>query len=606
MNRRQIDIQNRAIVKVSEMEEIMNRKEYMEQLSKAMEGIEPDTARDILEDYEAHFERALESGRSEEEIISELGSVDEFVEELGQFISEKAGDGKGAKSASDNTQNTQKKNAGQHSGSYNWDNKEFSDKISNIVNSAVNAATSGLNHLSGYFDKAFGNFEGWMSGFEKTDEKEADYQRRQEAAKYREKRSGRNSEDFNFNKSFDNFFKNNRYNYSPDEDMDGEQYMAECSGTLYQEDGIRHISIDSKSADIKITASTDGAFHYNYKNEGSAGSKIVYRLERKQSKDTIYLNIQRDEQVQRKNHFTILGGIFEEGTEIELSLKIPEWMESLVVNGKSSDISMRSCKIRTLQLKTMSGDIQFQKAQAERSMLESMSGDVDIADSKFDYVLASTMSGDASMKEVRAQKAACRSMSGDASVINSEFGEAAVTSKSGDAKAFGCRGGVLNVESMSGDAKAEELSVQNIKVSSKGGDADIVGIKAEKVLVTTISGDISADKLESDILKTSVVSGDMSIRGTSREMTLTNGSGDIIVVQHGDTAAKVSTRSGDVHFHLKNGGNGFAARVSTHGDIQYRYQDLKLNDAANGIHRYGAEGSMLDIQMTSGDLSITD
>ena len=601
----------------------MNRKEYMEQLSRAMEGIEPDTARDILEDYEAHFERALESGRSEEEIIRELGSVDEFVEELGQFIFDKAGNSKEEKantedSAKDSAQNmndTQEKNARQQrSGSYHWDNKEFSDRIGNIVNSAVNAATSGLNQLSGYFDKAFGNFEGWMSNFEKTDEKEADYQRRQEAAKYREKRNERNSENSNYYKDFDqsyradDFFKNkdSSYNYSPDEDMDSEQYMAECGGILYQEEGIRHISIDSKSADVKIAASTDGAFHYSYKNNGSAGSKIVYRLEKKLSRDTIYLSIQRDEQVQRKNHFTILGGIFEEGTNIELSLKIPEWMESLIVNGKSSDISMCSCKIRTLQLKTMSGDIQFQRAQSERSMLESMSGDVEITDSKFDYVLASTMSGDACMKEVMAQKAACRSVSGDATAINSEFGEAAVTSKSGDSEASGCRGNMLNVESISGDVQAKELSVQNVKVSSTGGDVDIAGIKAEKVLVTTISGDVCADKLESDILKASVTSGDMSIRGTSREMTLTNGSGDIIVVQYGDTTAKVSTRSGDVHFHLKNNENGFAARVSTHGDIKYRYKDLKLDDAANGIHRYGAEGSMLDIRLTSGDISITD
>ena len=33
----------------------------MEQLSKVLERVDPEVARDILEDYEAHFERAKES-----------------------------------------------------------------------------------------------------------------------------------------------------------------------------------------------------------------------------------------------------------------------------------------------------------------------------------------------------------------------------------------------------------------------------------------------------------------------------------------------------------------------------------------------------------------
>ena len=72
-------------------------------------------------------------------------------------------------------------------------------------------------------------------------------------------------------------------------------------------------------------------------------------------------------------------------------------------------------------------------------------------------------------------------------------------------------------------------------------------------------------------------SGDISLRGSSADMTLANGSGDIIVVQEGNTRAAVTTRSGDVSFHLKNEGEGFAARVSTHGDISFRYGNLKLN-----------------------------
>ena len=55
----------------------MTKKEYMDLLSRALLHVEPEVARDIMEDYEAHFERAKESGRSDEEVIAELGSIHE-------------------------------------------------------------------------------------------------------------------------------------------------------------------------------------------------------------------------------------------------------------------------------------------------------------------------------------------------------------------------------------------------------------------------------------------------------------------------------------------------------------------------------------------------
>ena len=67
----------------------MTRKEYMDLLSRALENVEPEVARDIMEDYEAHFERANESGKSDEEVIEELGSIEEFKEELAAFITGK-------------------------------------------------------------------------------------------------------------------------------------------------------------------------------------------------------------------------------------------------------------------------------------------------------------------------------------------------------------------------------------------------------------------------------------------------------------------------------------------------------------------------------------
>ena len=59
----------------------MTKREYMQQLSRALEGYEQGFVQEILESYEEHFEAGLKSGRSEEEICRELGDIEELLRE---------------------------------------------------------------------------------------------------------------------------------------------------------------------------------------------------------------------------------------------------------------------------------------------------------------------------------------------------------------------------------------------------------------------------------------------------------------------------------------------------------------------------------------------
>lgn len=63
----------------------MTKKEYIEQLTRALTPFSASTQAEVLEDYEAHFAAGLDSGRSEDEICSELGSIEVFIEELSQM-----------------------------------------------------------------------------------------------------------------------------------------------------------------------------------------------------------------------------------------------------------------------------------------------------------------------------------------------------------------------------------------------------------------------------------------------------------------------------------------------------------------------------------------
>ncbi len=672
----------------------MTKKEYMDLLSRALENMEPEVARDIMEDYEAHFERAKESGRSDEEVIEELGSIEEFKEELAAFMTgkisseKKNADAKGMEGNSktefgtettESTADTLEADAPQakeilreDSGEGNKGEqiryqqqveeelsrarnemnrayeemnrayeemnraKEEMERVAketerakkeqqqagqeertqrqhrtraqnqdfdNIISGAKSIASTVLSQVSSAMDKAFSGLGDCFGNFEKSGEDMADYRRRQENARSEAESYQREGTGQKENSSFQYSFSNDYDNMC---DPNEEQYMPECSGIVTKEEGIRHIVVDSKSADVEIYPSKDLNFTYHYVNEGSVGSKIIYYCEKKVSQGTLTLNIVRNEKVSRKSHSSILGSVFEGNPDLRLTLYLPEWMEVLEVSGKSGDIKMQNTSIRTLMLKSMSGDVSLRQANADKCMAESMSGDVDIRDGIFDYVLAASKSGDANGFKIKAEKAAFKSMSGDAKIKESEFGEAVVSSMSGDAEGYNSRSRIISVSSMSGDAYVRELSAEDAKISSQSGDARAEAVKSERLLLTASSGDLEGKEISAEILKASVVSGDMSMRGHADQMSLSTGSGDVVVVQEGDTKASVNTRSGEIHFHLKNNGAGFASKVSSHGSTNYNYADLHLTDAANGIHRYGREGSSLEIKSTSGDITITD
>lgn len=60
----------------------MNKTEYMKILSERLDRFSQGLKEDILEDYEQHFAEGEKQGKSEEEIIRELGDIEEMLQEL--------------------------------------------------------------------------------------------------------------------------------------------------------------------------------------------------------------------------------------------------------------------------------------------------------------------------------------------------------------------------------------------------------------------------------------------------------------------------------------------------------------------------------------------
>jgi uncharacterized membrane protein len=60
----------------------MTRNEFLGRLRQGLVGLDPDYIRDVMNDYEAHFEDGVSSGRSEQEIAAALGDPGRLAREL--------------------------------------------------------------------------------------------------------------------------------------------------------------------------------------------------------------------------------------------------------------------------------------------------------------------------------------------------------------------------------------------------------------------------------------------------------------------------------------------------------------------------------------------
>src|SRR5476649_2776488 len=60
----------------------MTRNEFITRLRQGLVGLDPDYVRDVMADYETHFEDGEKSGRSQEEIAAALGDPGRLAREL--------------------------------------------------------------------------------------------------------------------------------------------------------------------------------------------------------------------------------------------------------------------------------------------------------------------------------------------------------------------------------------------------------------------------------------------------------------------------------------------------------------------------------------------
>ena len=68
----------------------MTKQEYLAQLKQALSTYSPSFQQEILDAFESHFQEGLAQGRSEEEIMNDLGTIDDVLENIHMMGGEKA------------------------------------------------------------------------------------------------------------------------------------------------------------------------------------------------------------------------------------------------------------------------------------------------------------------------------------------------------------------------------------------------------------------------------------------------------------------------------------------------------------------------------------
>lgn len=447
----------------------MNRQEYMDKLSKALDGFGTEIKDEIMSDYEEHFNDGLSYGKTEEQIIEELGPIEDLVNELKGLKEEEKKDQREfiEKEAKKTLEAISKAFAGfigtMAAGVTNGAEK--------FTGNAGECANSFMDGLSGMLDKAAEGLNRATDGFSDGFSKAADG-----LGKAAESVASKTAQ---FAQEVADSYKSNRTAKPEGEEEDTEDDDTDESLSASFRDCTEVIA-ECDNADI-IVEQTDGeevVFDCDF--EGTASQRLAYIIDYRCEDGKAYATIKK------KDTFT---GFFRQVSGPEhLYIRVPR-------------------TISRLKLSNMAGDIECTEIETKRMDLNSMSGDIDLTNIGVQDIYANSMSGEISGEDIRASIADFKSMSGDV-----EFEGVAANG---------------HFASTSGDVNATVSGARKVKATSISGDVDLVlentdGYTAE---VDTKSGSIDLFFGEED--HEDVRRGSYTFGSGAVEVTANSVSGDV-------------------------------------------------------------------------------
>lgn len=484
----------------------MKKEEYMGALASALAGFDEELVQEIVSDYEERFRVGLENGKTEEQVIAELGSIKDLVEELSEMQQGATGADKTTADSSDTEQKTEQ-------------NQENNDTYS---------GQSGTY----YQDKSFAEtFDAAMKKFGKVFDSVM-----KEAGKAIEDAA----EKIEFH--FEEAKRNHYYTYNGDgsytyegseKDAEGEPNVEQ---TAEGSAGCRRMVVDADLADVTFHATQEAqpkavCHYYSHK------TAMLYPFYAKQEGDTFYVGVRRNQDSEKKSGFFR----FSMSPSVEIELYLPEGVvlveggstsgdfvmngvapAELVLHTKSGDINTNQLVCNRISMETMSGDITLINTIAKATSLATKSGDCNVEHLEGVDGVATlnigTASGDANVKHVKAVTAEIGTASGDVDAVALMCTETRVHTASGDICVVDCTGEFLEAGAASGDIRVK-AACKRYSINTSSGDIGLESSIDADIAANSTSGDVDVkvvNALETYQVSMHSVSGDCTTYGQTK------------------------------------------------------------------------------------------
>ncbi len=460
----------------------MRKEEYMKQLREALNAFDAELAQEITADYEERFRVGMAVGKSEEEVIRELGSVEELIEELSELQREPQNYSAKPEADEKKAEDGAEENRGSKEKDFTGNLNEMLESIGKIVNMAMKEAGEALDfasvEISNQFDKA-----------------------KKKYRRYRDKKEDMNVDiDISF-------------------DMDEKDNFQEpnVEQTRRSDENCKRIVVDADIANVNITASEDATAEvscYFYSRKTS----LLYPFYSYQEGDTFYVGVKRAQGETQKSGFFQVNAT----PSIEIELTVPAQVELLEVRSLNGDIGIDGIQNDTVKIKTTRGDVTLSDMYGKKLTVDTASGDCEFSGSSMEMASFRSASGDIVTSDCKVEDFTCVSNAGgDITVEDCTMGRLGCVSTSGDVDVTHCKTEkLLSVLNTNGDTTVDDCMAETLNLVSKNGDIEVSGCSGGTMNLMASNGDI-------DCTDTRFKSG--SCRSQNGEVNLESVSGNIKV-----------------------------------------------------------------------------
>lgn len=571
----------------------MTRAEYMEKLWEKLENFGRELQEDIMEDYRQHFAEGERQGKTEEEIIRELGNIEDMVRDLPESdLKENM-----MNQFPDMTEEPQKEPESR------GEAEEKKEPADIVCENNCGKSRESVNEKSLVYSGNYKAIE--LNG--------------EDADIYLEA-----SEDDRIHVEYANRSKNPARLY--------EYYQYEENGTFYagvksQKNTGNSETAKRKESSWKMTLFGQTIISYtkmgNIENDLNLTLTVkipankIPGLHAKASSGDIHLTRLTQEELSVESlsgdikASGITSGILQfQANSGDMILSDITCGKKLTVRTFSGDLNMKNINCRQwADIKVSSGDAEITNLTGHDLRVGSLSGDLHLVSLNSDTLNVDAVSGDISLNDAAFKSGTVSSRSGDLSFSGLRFETGNFSSNRGDITFSNAEFETGNFTTENGDISGTNTKASQGNFTAKKGDIalkDNSGSHCGKYRCTTESGDICV-QADTETYECVTRGGDISVTafGTPKRLSLRSSGGDLETEVFGTPEIiELQSDNGDICLSI-SGSQGMEVNMDSNRDDSEIRWNGERNTIKKGICVYGNGGTKVMVSSGSGDIVIS-